>query len=765
MTTQAKNATGRRWEVEGEKRSYGLLLLPLCVLAIRVTYTEAPTVQTMTLAGSLADAIYGLTLSGLLIFAFVGWALFRFLKGRPAYRVTGMEIGLGLFVVAALVSSIAASDKRAAITHSSILLAPVCAALLLGQILDSPAKVRLVLIVIVALGIVSAYQCAEQFFISNAITIEQYEKDPNLLLGPLGIEPGTFQHFLFEHRLYSRGIRGFFTTSNSAASFAICAAFAGIALLVGRLDEAKGRPERFRHIGLTLAALVLIVAGLLLTQSKGGIAAFVAGLAMFGLLMILDRRLQTHRRRIRTVLVLLLILCVAGAGFAAVQYGLTHGRLPGGNSMLVRWQYWTASAGMYADHPLTGVGPGNFSEYYSHYKPAAALESVSDPHNWPLSLILQYGPLGLIAYLAAISLPLWRSILPAPCSPDDQASPRPVARTTTVAVLLVLGSCLLFVRPLLLPTSGIGDLDVWLYEAITVFVAPAAAFVIGFFLVAAPLKSKESAPSDPPRSALSTSIVAAVLAVLLHNLIDFALFEPGVWMTFWILLACLASARFGREPADRVAAPQPAKVKWLATIAAVSLLAAYLFGAWLPVYQTTVGVDQAQKAVLAGLYDRAHAALERATRADPLSPVAANLDGRLYLQQSEQATGRSPALLEQAARYLREAAARNPADYKNYEKLGGVYSRLGKRQEAYDWYLKAARRYPGNDRLWFELGRLAEQMGQPHAALGHYRKAVEIEDSYREQFRMMYPDRKEVVSRLGEKEYRLAQERIAALQQ
>ena len=102
---------------------------------------------------------------------------------------------------------------------------------------------RLVLIVIVALGIVSAYQCAEQFFVSNAITIEQYEKDPNMLLGPLGIEPGTFQHFLFEHRLYSRGIRGFFTTSNSAASFAICASFAAIALFAGRLRE-RQRPRR-----------------------------------------------------------------------------------------------------------------------------------------------------------------------------------------------------------------------------------------------------------------------------------------------------------------------------------------------------------------------------------------------------------------------------------------------------------------------------------------------------------------------------------------
>jgi O-antigen ligase len=747
--------------------SSAVLLLGLClsVLSLRVTYTEAPTAQTMTLAGSLTDAIYGLTLSGLLIIAFVGWLLVRFLTGRSAYRVTGMEVGLGLFVVAAVVSSIAASDKRAAITHATLLLAPICAALLLSQILDSPAKIRLVLIAIVALGIVSTYQCAEQFFISNAITIEQYEKDPNLLLGPLGIEPGTFQHFLFEHRLYSRGIRGFFTTSNSAASFAICAAFAGIALLVGKFDEARGRPDRFRHVGLTLVALVLIVAGLLLTQSKGGIAAFVAGLAGFGLLMILDRRLPRHRKRIRAILVLSLILCVAGAGFATVQYGLSHGRLPGGNSMLVRWQYWTASARMYADHPFAGVGPGNFSDHYSHYKPAAALESVSDPHNWPLSLILQYGPLGLVAFLTTFCLPLWRSILPIRHTAGDETELRPAPKTVTLSILLGLGSCLLFVRPLLLPTSGTGDPDVWLYEAITLFVAPAAAFIIGFFLVAAPLTSEESQPSDRARSALSASIVAAVLAVLLHNLIDFALFEPGVWMTFWILLACLAATQSRREPSDRIAVSPPTKVRWLATIATVSFLAAYVLGIWLPVCRTTLGVGQAQRAIAAGRYDQAHAALEEATRTDPLSPVAANLDGRLYLQQSEQASGRSPAMLEQAARYFREAVARSSADYKNYEKLAIVYSRLGKRQEAYDWYLKAARLYPGSERLWFELGRLAEQMGRPHVALGHYRKAVEIEDGYRQQFRTMYPDREPVVSRLGEEEYRFAQERIAAMQQ
>ena len=120
-------------------------------------------------------------------------------------------------------------------------------------------------------------------------------------------------------------------------------------------------------------------------------------------------------------------------------------------------------------------------------------------------------------------------------------------------------------------------------------------------------------------------------------------------------------------------------------------------------------------------------------------------------------------MLEEAARCFSEAIERNPADYKNYEKLAAVYSRLGQAQKAYETYLRAAACYPGSERIWFELAQAAEQIGKPGLALCHYTKAVEIEDSYRQQFRQMYPDREKVVSRLGDKEYQLARKRIAEL--
>ncbi|GAH26554.1 unnamed protein product, partial [marine sediment metagenome] len=63
----------------------------------------------------------------------------------------------------------------------------------------------------------------------NQGMIDEYEKAPQTLLEPLGITAGTSDHFQFEHRLHSKDVKGFFTTGNSAGSFALFAAFAGIA--------------------------------------------------------------------------------------------------------------------------------------------------------------------------------------------------------------------------------------------------------------------------------------------------------------------------------------------------------------------------------------------------------------------------------------------------------------------------------------------------------------------------------------------------------
>jgi tetratricopeptide (TPR) repeat protein len=196
---------------------------------------------------------------------------------------------------------------------------------------------------------------------------------------------------------------------------------------------------------------------------------------------------------------------------------------------------------------------------------------------------------------------------------------------------------------------------------------------------------------------------------------------------------------------------------------ATVLLGGYCLFVWRPICITAMAIYQARRAASAGSYEVAHRRLEAATAADPLSSVAANFNVRIYLQQYEQTRDKRPALLEEAAQCFSTAIERDPASYKNYENLATVYARLGQPQKAYAWYLRAAGLYPGREWIWFELAQTAEQLGRAGLALCHYTKAVEIENSYRQQFRQMYPDREKIVSRLGDKEYQHARKRIEEL--
>jgi hypothetical protein len=745
--------------------SSGLLLgLCLCVLAIRVTYTESPTAQSSTLPMNLGDMIYSLTLSGILLLAVVVWFLRAVFSGRLSYHVTGMEIGMVLFFAAGVLSTCTAADKRLALSQMSLMFAPLLAAVLMVQILRTIGRTSLVLIVIAALGVVSTYQCIEQLTSSNRILEEQYQKNPQSVLEPMGIEAGTLDHFMFEHRLYSRVIRGFFTTSNSAASFGLLACFAVLALLAERSASRKDSPSGRRNLLYPAIAAAVLIVSLFLTQSKGGVTAFFVAAALLGGLLAWRKQPPARRKALLIGAALLCTLAVVAVVYAAVSYGMKHGRLPGGNSMLVRWQYWAASARMIADHPLTGVGPGNFATYYSHYKPDAALELVADPHCLPLSLLAQYGPLGLIGFLALVFIPLGRSFSPLMRGTPALSACWSGSKRTILLTLGGLCACLLIVRPILIPLPPGDSFEILIYDLVSLYLAPAAAFLIGFLLLVVPLGAKRTAEGPEVTPIVVAVMGCAVVGVLLHNLIDFALFEPGVWMAFWAVMACLACLGTGKNgvcPYFCVSMDSAGRKILPAAIAAI-ILAGYLVFIWVPVLRTTANIQQARDEVSIGAPDNAHRLLDAAIEADPLSSAALNLKGNLYLQQYEQPS-KQPALLRGAAECFRKATQVNPEDYKNYEKTGFVFSLMGQDQQAYDWYAKAAGLYPGNERIQLRLAQTADRMGKRDAAVIHYRRAVEIEDAFRNQFKQMYPKWGKPVSRLGESEYQLALKRIQEL--
>ncbi|MHC4757824.1 MAG: hypothetical protein ACYTE8_04140, partial [Planctomycetota bacterium] len=230
----------------------------LSALALRVTVTEGLNLQSTSQPINIGGTVLSLTISAVLIFAFVLWVVVNICSRQFCFRKTFLEIGILLFVAAAVVASFNASNKRAAITESIITIAPMLMAVLLVQLLNSHFKIKLLLVVFAALGVVQSYQCSDQLMASNQLNIQQYEESPDAFLAPLGIQPGTFQQWLFEHRLYTKAVSGFFTNKNSVGCFLIMAAFAGFALFAEKLKAFKQK-QTTAFVMLCSAAAVAFI--------------------------------------------------------------------------------------------------------------------------------------------------------------------------------------------------------------------------------------------------------------------------------------------------------------------------------------------------------------------------------------------------------------------------------------------------------------------------------------------------------------------------
>ena len=169
---------------------------------------------------------------------------------------------------------------------------------------------------------------------------------------------------------------------------------------------------------------------------------------------------------------------------------------------------------------------------------------------------------------------------------------------------------------------------------------------------------------------------------------------------------------------------------------------------------------------------RAEDYLGRAEKADPLSPRLPLIFGQAAVQKYHSRLTPDPELLLSAAGHFQRSAEKNPADYRVRQTLSDTWLLLAEQTEQperkTEYLLKARRaafeawlRFPGSDQLTYQLGQLAEQLGQDQEAVTWYRLAVDIEDAYRIQFRQMYPEY-DLFSRLGEQRYTYAEEFIEA---
>lgn len=744
-----------------------LYLLLLFIIALRATHTE--TIQkSMSIASGLLSAPgWSIVISGTIMLMTIAWFIFSFASRKISYKKSGIEFGAALFILAAIAGVFFASNKRAAINEIVTIASALAVAILLVQLLSSQRRIRLLLMVIVATAAVNCYQSAEQFFVSNQMMIDQYEENPEIQLAQMNVEPGSFQQALYEHRLYSRDVRGFFTTGNSAASFALLALAAAIAQLISEIHNKDKGGKRNINLSIYTAFIGVVIFSLILTHSKGGIAAAILSALLFVVYLILRKLPKAVTRGLIITGILAAVAAIAVVAF----YGIKHDGLPGGNSTLVRWQYWKSAASIYADNKLTGTGGGNFGSAFTQYKTPAAPETVKDPHCFPLSILVQYGIFGLIGFLAAIAVPILKTVFGNNQAPEeikpDRTDKLEFKCGAIIGIAVTIG--LLTFRPIIMNEYIGKNFSERMFVLLYIYIRPIIMFGVSFLFMWIAARNRPCHKQLFGKTEWAL-VICCLTGVMAHNLIDFAIFEPGILTTFFAMIACAIAMKTNRQNQPTI----PLKLSKLAGITGVAvcviIASVFLKIAFVPMLKANTLTQQAMVN-----YNYAHVLLAKAGNIDKLNPDPANTSGRLYLQQFMNGNGEDTSLLNNSATILEFAASRDPKNFKNYEKLSETYELWAmvlassdtkaakqKLKKAYDNNNRALELYPGSGRLWYKLAETCEKLELENEAIEAYANAAKIEGAYQQQFKIMYPGR-DMMSRLGNYKYQQAKEKAAQI--
>jgi hypothetical protein len=676
---------------------------------------------------------------------------------------------VGLLASAVVISTANADNQHLAALAGGNLVAGALAGLALTSLLRDRRITCLLLALLLAGGAANAVKCGLQVAYEFDDTLNLWREQTGQAgnaapgAGEAGSEAQsapaaaleTPEQVNFERRLMSREAFGLLSHPNiTAACLAMCLLVAGGALL----GASSARLTELVLLGALLTAP--LSAALLLTRSRGGILAAVAGLSCLIALGLLRNRVRP-----RPVAALLLAgsaaLIAAGAGL-----GISRGTLPD-ESLSFRWEYWTAAVRALPEKPITGLGRLNFADAYLRHKSSAATEEVRDPHNLWVSLLAELGPLGLLAGALLVGLALVAAtnaaLRPTPSlkdkprsaagasswEPGAVASPTPASTRDGTArkpppeanrgfaalvTAVAIGTLLIHLVFSRADRDSAATLLLWA-------VSVAGVWCLG--LAAALHLLEPLSAAERGRSWIAAGLAAALLAAALHALVDFAPLTPAGLS----LIAALSAAAVSPGAAARSGSGEGLSARLapgvLGRIGRGGLLAIPIAHAvlitWPTVRSETAQVELSRAAASgAGIGP----AVDRIIRADPWDPVgprraASELLGTAASLNDDR--GRA------ALRLLEESERRDPRSFATQRLLAQVWTARSDpraamppdpadRQRAAGYWEQAVALYPteprtriGAGRFFLERWRESRDPGDADRALAHFRAAEAID--------------------------------------
>lgn len=438
---------------------------------------------------------------------------------------------------------------------------------------------------------------------------------------------------------------------------------------------------------------------------------------------------------------------------AVVGHGLRHGTLFH-VSLTFRWQYWVGATRIFVHHPWLGTGWANFGSWYTAYRLPQAAEEPTDPHNFLVRAFVELGVVGGILTLAWM-LRLWWEWTAGAARADGavgqsnaaqagaerSAAPghpeRQNASTAHSAFPLLITLSVLAVA-----LNAAVSLD-WTSQPALLIVETfkrllfLIALLLGMCFVGVQSIERQVIDERPAPWILSAVLLGLGL-FLLHNLIDFSMFEIGPMFLF----ALLAGAALGM----RIPPPQKnGRLGLLAPIAAfIAAGVAWLVAAgalWAPIAQAESLAQDADEEIRTSRPAATEGAVQSATRPDPAHVERAEHDlldaWRLvpynadYAFRAEQAgllNGADGASLK--SRELLDAAiAADPRKVRYLNARAMLEASTGDEDRAARDYQQILWLDPHNLELRSRYAALLDRMGRHGDAVEQYRQVLQFNEA------------------------------------
>ena len=330
-------------------------------------------------AGVMALAL--LALLGLL-----AWLVHAVTRCRRSGRdpvVHGLRLALpmALLLVVMALATFAAQCVRPGIMTLCLWIGSVALFVLLAQLLRDGDTKRFILAVLFASVLVVALHGLHQKFIDLPAARKAFAEDPAGVMRRLGLPPHLEGDMVGRMGQLTEGTKDrvfstFLQPTTLSGFFALTLPlFAAWLLALARRGK---RHARWLALGVGGAGLAAMLWCFAETRSKGGLLAMgsAAGFVALWAVWRTVKRLMKGRPAARIRLTFAgVVLALAALGVGVFAAGVATGKLPPWRdfvgSFVVRAGYWRAGAAMAVDHPVLGIGPGNFPTVFTQYLPPA----------------------------------------------------------------------------------------------------------------------------------------------------------------------------------------------------------------------------------------------------------------------------------------------------------------------------------------------------------------------------------------------------------